>query len=203
MSVSIEEKAYIEELNSFSSSLLERCNSVCELCNSDSELSVYEVKPSNSPDINKCIMLCSTCRNQIENKEEMNVNHWHCLSETAWTEVPAVQVMVLRTLKSLQDQSWAQELLEQLYISDEVKEWADAEISTGDNVITKDSNGTVLNEGDSVAIIKDLDVKGTSFVAKRGTVVKNIRLTGNPEHIEGKVNGTGIVLKTCFLKKLG
>jgi protein PhnA len=65
----------------------------------------------------------------------------------------------------------------------------------------KDSNGTLLNEGDTVHIIKDLKVKGSSSVLKRGTVVKNIRLTDSEEEIEGRVEKTMMVLKTCFLKK--
>lgn len=65
----------------------------------------------------------------------------------------------------------------------------------------KDSNGTVLAEGDSVQVIKDLKVKGSSGVIKRGTVVKNIRLTNSPEEIEGRVERTVMVLKTAFLKK--
>lgn len=65
----------------------------------------------------------------------------------------------------------------------------------------KDSNGTDLNEGDSVTVIKDLKVRGTSTIIKRGTLYKNITLTGNDEEIEcGKGKNT-IVLKTCFLKK--
>ena len=52
-----------------------------------------------------------------------------------------------------------------------------------------------------MTIIKDLEVKGAGFTAKRGTVVKNIALTDNPEQIEGRVNGTRIVLLSCFLKK--
>lgn len=67
--------------------------------------------------------------------------------------------------------------------------------------ITKDSNGTLLNEGDTVYVIKDLKVKGSSSVIKRGTVVKNIRLTSNDKEIEGRVERTVIVLKTEFLKK--
>lgn len=66
----------------------------------------------------------------------------------------------------------------------------------------KDSNGAPLNEGDTVTVIKDLPVKGSSTTIKRGTAFKNIRLTNNPEEIEcrdGKV-GT-VVLKTCFLRK--
>ena len=66
----------------------------------------------------------------------------------------------------------------------------------------KDSNGTLLNEGDSVHLIKDLKVKGSSTTLKRGTVVKNIRLTSNDEEIEGRVERTVMVLKTCFLKKV-
>lgn len=66
----------------------------------------------------------------------------------------------------------------------------------------KDSNGNLLNEGDSVSVIKDLKVKGSSTVIKRGTVVKNIRLTDNDKEIEGRVNKTIMVLKTEFLKKM-
>jgi protein PhnA len=66
----------------------------------------------------------------------------------------------------------------------------------------KDSNGTLLNEGDSVHIIKDLKVKGSSGVIKRGTLVKNIRLTDNDEEVEGRVEKTQMVLKACFLKKV-
>lgn len=67
----------------------------------------------------------------------------------------------------------------------------------------KDSNGNPLNAGDSVQVIKDLKVKGSSLTLKRGTIVKNIRLTDNEDEIEGKVDQSGmIVLKTCFLKKV-
>jgi len=65
----------------------------------------------------------------------------------------------------------------------------------------KDSNGNLLSEGDSVTLIKDLKVRGSSAVIKRGTKVKNIRLTDDEEEVEGKVDGSVIVLKACFLKK--
>ena len=66
----------------------------------------------------------------------------------------------------------------------------------------KDSNGTTLNEGDSVQVIKDLKVKGTSVTVKRGTLIKNIHLTDNEEEVECRVEKVkGLVLKTCFLKK--
>jgi protein PhnA len=67
----------------------------------------------------------------------------------------------------------------------------------------KDSNGTILNDGDSVTVIKDLKVKGSSVTLKRGTAIKNIRLTSNEEEIECNADKVkGLVLKTCFLKKV-
>lgn len=70
------------------------------------------------------------------------------------------------------------------------------------DVAVKDSNGNELKNGDSVTVIKDLPVKGTSIVIKRGTLIKNIRLTNNPEQIECNADKVkGLVLKTCFLKK--
>ncbi|MDO8289638.1 MAG: alkylphosphonate utilization protein [Parvibaculum sp.] len=67
---------------------------------------------------------------------------------------------------------------------------------------TKDSNGNILADGDSVMVIKDLKVKGTSVTVKRGTVVKNIRLTGDPALIECNAEKVkGLVLRTEFLKK--
>lgn len=80
-----------------------------------------------------------------------------------------------------------------------IPEENDAEATT----IAKDSNGATLNEGDTVKLIKDLKVKGGgSTVLKRGTVVKNIRLTDNPEEVEGKIEKVVIVLKACFLQKM-
>lgn len=65
----------------------------------------------------------------------------------------------------------------------------------------RDSNGTELTDDDAVTVIKDLKVKGSSMVIKRGTKVKSIRLTDNPEEVDCKIEGSSIVLKTCFLKK--
>ena len=66
----------------------------------------------------------------------------------------------------------------------------------------KDSNGNILADGDSVLLIKDLKVKGTTVTLKRGTVAKSIRLTSNQDEVECNVEKVrGLVLKTCFLKK--
>ena len=66
---------------------------------------------------------------------------------------------------------------------------------------TKDSNGNILNDGDSVMVIKGLKVKGCSINLKRGKVFKSIRTTSNPQEVECREGKTTIVLKTCFIKK--
>jgi protein PhnA len=74
--------------------------------------------------------------------------------------------------------------------------------ATMDDLKVKDSNGTLLSNGDSVTLIKDLKVKGSSVTLKRGTLIKNIRLTFNEGEIECNADKVkGLVLKTCFLKK--
>jgi len=65
----------------------------------------------------------------------------------------------------------------------------------------KDSNGQVLAEGDSVLLIKDLKVKGFQKDLKRGSIVKNIRFSSDPGEIEGKIEGSVLVVKTMFVKK--
>jgi len=176
--------------------LLKRSNGVCELCGSDSSLSVYEVSPSNGS-AEQSILVCAICTEQIKDVDKMDDNHWRCLNDSMWSTESAVQVMAYRLLKKL----GSQDLLDMLYLEDDIKKWADAEVGEQSQVDTKDSNGVTLQDGDTVTIIKDLEVKGAGFTAKRGTAVRNISLTDNPEQIEGRVNGTKIVLLTKFLKK--
>jgi protein PhnA len=68
-------------------------------------------------------------------------------------------------------------------------------------IIVKDSNGSKLSDGDSVTVVKDLKVRGSSDVLKRGTLYKTIRLTDNDEEVEVGSGKATLVLKTCFLKK--
>jgi len=81
-------------------------------------------------------------------------------------------------------------------------EWTAAEAG-GSDLVVRDSNGNVLQAGDTVTVIKDLKVKGSSIPLKQGTVIRNIRLVeDDAEHIEGNSEKIkGLVLKTCFLKK--
>lgn len=183
--------------------LMQRSGSKCELCGADSDLSVYEVPPVESSSAENCVLVCNTCLEQIENPETMDANHWRCLNDSMWNPEPAVQVMAWRLLDSLRAEGWPQDLLDMLYLEESVQTWAEATKTSDDTdtAPTLDSNGAKLESGDTVTLIKDLVVKGANFTAKRGTAVRNISLTDNPEQIEGKVNGTRIVLLTKFLKK--
>ncbi len=184
--------------------LMQRSDSKCELCSSNNELTTYDV-PDSAGQSDSIIVLCGTCNSQIAQPETMDTTHWRCLNDSMWSPTPAVQVMAFRLLKRLESEVWAQELLDMLYLDDELKAWAEAgieEVEEDDRDPTKDSNGTTLQAGDNVVVIKDLDVKGTSMTAKRGTAVRGISLTDNPEHIEGRVNGQRIVILSCYVKKM-
>ena len=184
--------------------LLQRSHSKCELCSSETELSAYEVPPVTDNTADRCVLVCATCKDQIENPEQMDANHWRCLNDSMWNPEPAVQVMAWRMLDRLKAEGWPQDLLDMLYLEEDVQQWAESDKMTADDEGTQptlDSNGAQLQSGDSVTLIKDLAVKGANFTAKRGTAVRNISLTNNPEQIEGRVNGTRIILLTCFLKR--
>jgi protein PhnA len=185
-----------------SSALLQRADSACELCKSGEEISAFDVEPRRQGGDDDQVLLCTLCLGQCATDAALDVNHLFCLQDAAWSQTPAVQVVSYRLLSRLSDQNWAQGLLGQLYFEDGVLEWAEAGLRPHSDTIPSDSNGNPLSAGDSVTLIKDLDVKGTSFVAKRGMTVKNIRVTDDTSHIEGKVNGVSIMLKTEFLKRL-
>ncbi len=73
--------------------------------------------------------------------------------------------------------------------------------STEEVIETKDSNGKVLEAGDTVILTKDLDVKGAALNLKQGAKLKKIKLIGDPENIECKIGKSTLVIKTCFVKK--
>lgn len=178
--------------------LMERAGNKCELCSASEGLEVMALPPK-AEEVDSSVLVCATCRDAIENPSEADANHWRCLNESMWSEHIPVQVLVWRVLDSLSDEAWAQDLKTQMYMEDDVMDWAMATASGG---VTKDSNGTPLSQGDSVTLIKDLVVKGANFTAKRGTLVKSISLTDDPKFIEGRVNGTQIVLVAAYLKKV-
>ncbi len=178
----------------------------CELCSSTESLQVYAITPQKLGDINDNIHACSTCVTQIEDSTITEANHWRCLNDSMWSEVSAVKIIVWRMLSRLRKEGWPQDLLDMMYLEEEELNWAQA---TGegqdpeDRVIHRDSNGVIINAGDSVVLIKDLPVKGSSMVAKRGTAVRRVSLDHeNAEFIEGKVNGIQIVIITKYVKKI-
>ena len=187
-----------------------RSESKCELCAATENLNVYEVPPESNGTPEQSILLCVTCKEQIEDPEKIEPDHWRCLNDSMWSQVPAVQIMAWRMLTRLSSEGWPQDLLDMLYLDDELLAWAQASgegisndgVNDDTTVIHKDSNGAVLKTGDTVTLIKDLNVKGANFAAKRGTAVRKISLVpDNAKHIEGRIEGQHIVILTEFVKK--
>jgi len=177
----------------------------CELCGSTDGLSVYKVPMSDKVNADSCIMACETCKSQLDKPESIDPNHWRCLNESMWSTVPAVQVMAWRMLHRIKGEGWPQDLLDMLYLDEDLLTWAQAtgEGKNDDDAVKHiDCNGAVLMSGDTVTLTKDLNVKGANFTAKRGTAVRNIILVAdNAGQIEGKVDGQQIVILTQFVKK--
>lgn len=187
--------------------LRERSGNKCELCESTSGLTVYEVLPEPAARVDNQLLVCGKCKAQLEKKEELDSKHWSCLTTSMWSELPAVQVVSWRMLNRLKQESWAMEQLDMMYLEDDMLSWAKA---SGDHEneaaveLHRDCNGAVLQEGDTIVLTKSLDVKGSTLNAKMGTVVKNIRLVeNNTEQIEGKIEGQTIVILTKYVRRQG
>lgn len=185
---------------SINETLQNRSDSKCELCSATDSLDTHIVVPKTGEKAEDCALLCPTCTGQIKDPSTINANHWRCLSDSIWSPEPAVQVLAWRLLDNLKGENWASNLLEMLYLDDDTAEWANSEGISGIKHV--DSNGVELKGGDSIVLIKDLNVKGANFIAKRGTAVRRITLVrDNPDQVEGKINGQNIVILTKFAKK--
>jgi protein PhnA len=185
--------------------LANRSEHKCELCKAEPPLKIYAVPPDAGKNEEECILICDKCIAQIDKKEELDGTHWKCLTESMWSETAGVQVVSWRMLNRLRNESWAQDNLDMMYLNVERLSWAK---KTGDHEndgsvdLPKDSNGNILQSGDTVVLIKSLDVKGSTLNAKLGTVVRNIRIVpNNVEQIEGRVEGQLIVILTKYVKK--
>lgn len=186
--------------------LKQRSGDVCELSGETGNLNLYEVEPTDGNQPERAILISDKALAQIEKREEPDSAYWEKILPTSmWSEVLGIQVVSWRMLNRFRNESWAAEALDMMYLDDETLEWAKASGDhTGDGTVElhKDSNGNILKNGDTVTLTKDLDVKGSSLVAKIGTAVRNIRLVrDNPEQIEGKIDGQSIVILTKFVKK--
>lgn len=136
----------------------------------------------------------------------MDANHWRCLNDSMWSEYDSVKVVAWRMLSRLKSEGWPKDLLDMMYLEPEVLDWAKATgegLAESEKIIHRDVNGVILQNGDSVVLVKDLKIKGSSQVAKQGTAVRRISLDReNAEYIEGKVGPTLTVIITKYVKKI-
>lgn len=184
---------------------MHRSSNSCELCTSTLGLSVYTLPPSGDTVAEDSIYACDTCLSQIHKKAPLDETHWNCLLTSMWSEHAPVKIIAWRMLQRMRNETWAADALDMLYLDDEQLSLARA---TGDHEndgtvqFHIDSNGQRLSDGDTVVLVKTLDVKGTSFSARAGTVVKNIRLVAdNVEQVEGKIENQQIVILTKYIRK--
>jgi len=182
--------------------LLQRANNTCELSGETENLITYEVGPNHDGTPEQTIVITQSLKDQLDGTTEPVPNDWRCLNDSMWSETEAVKVIAYRMLHQLLSEGWPQDLLDMIYLEEATLAWANAGLPDEDAVVHKDSNGNILEAGDSVTLIKDLKVKGANFTAKRGTAVRNIRLVhDNAGQIEGKVETQMIVILTEYVKK--
>jgi len=192
-------------LNTLEQSLASRSNNCCELCASTTSLSIYNVPPSSDDTAEDSLYACEVCVAQLNKEAPLEDSYWNCLLTSMWSEYVPVKITAWRMLQRLRNETWAADALDMLYLDDEQLSWAR---STGDHENDStvefhvDSNGQRLSDGDTIVLVKTLDVKGTSFSARAGTVVKNIRLVAdNVEQVEGKIENQQIVILTKYSRK--
>jgi len=172
-------------------------SSVCELCGSEEGVSLVELPVSDASE-EQSVYLCANCAEQVASGE-LDETHFNCLNDAMWSETPAVKVLSYILWNKL----GRQDMVEMMYLEEDELALAQKAIDAEANkVVFRDANGVELHAGDSIVILKDLDVKGAGFTAKRGTTVTRIALPNDmDDHVEGRVNGTKIYLKTEFIKK--
>ena len=105
--------------------LNERSGSKCELCGSKDDLRIHLTK-EESISLDNSVLVCATCKNQIENTTTTDPNHWRCLSDSMWNENKPVQVVAWRMLNRLRAEGWPQDLLDMMYLDEETLVWAGA-----------------------------------------------------------------------------
>jgi len=182
--------------------LKDRSGSVCEISGTEHDLVVYVLPPTNERTVENSVLMAKHLKDQIENPETTDEKDWRGLSESMWSEHLPVQIVSWRMLARLKNT----DLLEMMYLDEEAIEWAKAtgegEEEDENKIVHKDSNGVTLLDGDSVVLIKDLDVKGATFTAKRGAAVHNIKLVWDDANlIEGRVENQNIYILTQYVKK--
>ncbi|MFT4016379.1 PhnA protein [Terrimonas sp.] len=183
---------------SISKTLDERCQGTCELCNNAPATAEYTVSPRKDDAIVNQVALCDTCLTAIDTKG--NGAYWSFLEGSIWNPEPSIQALSYRILQSYKDEDWANDIISSVELDENTVQWAMSAFEVAD--VHKDVFGNILENGDNVVLTQALDVKGTSFSAPKGTVVKKIRLVqDNTGQIEGKINDQTIVILTKYVKK--
>ncbi|HET9429600.1 MAG TPA: PhnA domain-containing protein [Chitinophagaceae bacterium] len=178
--------------------LSERCGGICELCNNLPAVHEYTVSPRADDLIENQVALCDTCLSAMDEKDKGN--YWRCLEGSIWNPEPGIQALSYRLLQIYKDEDWANDAINSVELDENIIQWAMSAFEVAD--FHKDAFGNLLDNGDTVVLTQGLKVKGTSFTAAKGTVVKKIRLVSdNTDHIEGKINEQTIVILTKFVKK--
>jgi protein PhnA len=198
LQVSLRPKFNINKIMSLSAELKDRNQGMCELCNAENSTHAYTVSPKSDDTIANQVAICDVCLKALD--DEQAGFHWRCVEGSIWNPEPAVQALSYRILHKYKDEEWAGNLISSVDVDESVVEWALSAFEVAD--VHKDAFGNVLESGDSVVLTQALNVKGTSFSASKGTVVKKIKLVAdNTGHIEGKINDQTIVILTKFVKK--
>ena len=163
---------------------------------------MYTLPPHTAESLEHSVLIAKSLKDQVENPETTDEKDWRGLSDSMWNENLPVQILSWRMLARLKNN----DLLEMMYLDEEALAWAKAtgedEEEDENKIVHKDSNGVTLLDGDSVVLIKDLDVKGATFTAKRGAAVHNIKLVWDDATlIEGRVENQTIFILTQYVKK--
>jgi protein PhnA len=186
--------------------LQQRSGSVCELTGETENLVAFSISPEGNLGAAGAILISEKALAQLSGSEQLDSEFWEShLPSSMWSEVPAVQVAVWRLLNRLKEEGWAADCLDMIYLDEETLTWAKSGGDVAEQIevpVHRDSNGALLENGDTIVLTKSLDVKGSTINARIGTAVKNIRLVAdNTDQIEGKIEGQQIVILTKFVRK--
>ncbi|MEM7523950.1 MAG: PhnA domain-containing protein [Pseudomonadota bacterium] len=186
--------------------LAQRAQGVCELCDNTGELAVLHV-PDGSPDLrpeDRSLLACRTCRYQILGLAPVDPSHWHVLTESMWSETPAIQISAYYMLTRLSGEPWARDALEALFLDEIMMAWIGRLQARARRRPTHhvDCDKMRLFAGDTVEVIKDLPLKRGGFAARRGDVAQSITLTKTDfRRIEGVIDGRRTALLASYVRK--
>lgn len=180
-----------------SKQLQERCEGLCELCAANPATQEFTVTPKEEKTEHQ-VAICDTCFQEMDGMS--NASYWRILEGSIWNANESVQALSYRLLYQLQENDWAKEIMDSVSLEESTLNWAMEAFKVADKHV--DAFGVELVAGDNVVLTQNLNVKGTSFSAPKGTVVKKIRLVAdNTEQIEGKINEQVIVILTKYVRK--